>query len=69
MTKEELRQQASISMLSSILETTKHSVIECLAKDVYAYIAVAYADALVNALDKEPEEIIEHLKLWKIKKN
>lgn len=58
MDKLELRQQASISILNSLLETTQHSVLESLAiKDVYAKVAVLYADALVNALDKKPYEL------------
>ena len=58
MDKLELRQQASISILNSLLETTQHSVLESLAiKDIYAKVAVLYADALVNALDKDPVEL------------
>ena len=58
MDKLELRQQASISILNSLLETTQHSVLESLTiKDVYAKVAVLYADALVNALDKKPDEL------------
>lgn len=58
MDKQELRQQASISILNSLLETTQHSVLESLAiKDIYAKIAVLYADALVDALDKDPDEL------------
>ena len=58
MDKLELRQQASISILNSLLETTQHSVLESLAiKDIYAKVAVLYADALVNALDKNSDEL------------
>ena len=58
MDKFELRQQASISILNSLLETTQHSVLESLAiKDIYAKIAVLYADALVDALDKKPDDL------------
>ena len=58
MDKLELRQQASISILNSLLETTQHSVLESLAiKDIYAKVAVLYADALVDALDKKPDEL------------
>lgn len=66
MTKEELRQQAAISILNSLLETTQHSVIESLAiKDMYAHTAVLYADALVKALDKTPFEIKNWLTIEK----
>ena len=58
MDKLELRQQASISILNSLLETTQHSVLESLAiKDIYAKVAVLYADALINALDEKPDEL------------
>lgn len=58
MSKEELRQQAAISVLNSLLETTQHSAIEAIGiKDIYAHIAVIYADSLVDALDKKPDEI------------
>jgi len=58
MDKQELRQQASISILNSLLETTQHSILESLAiKDIYAKVAVLYADALVDALDKDPDEL------------
>lgn len=55
MDKSELRAQAAISILNSLLETTSHSVIECIAiKEIYAKIAVMYADELIKTLD-EPE--------------
>ena len=55
MDKSELRAQAAISILNSLLETTSHSVIECIViKEIYAKIAVMYADELIKALD-EPE--------------
>lgn len=66
MSKEELRAQAAISILSGIIETTNHSVIECLAvKDLYADIAVLYADALIAALDKpkiDSKSILKRIK-------
>ena len=53
---EQVRINASISVLNSLLETTKHSVIEEVAvKDVYARVAVAYADNLIKELKKEPD--------------
>jgi len=56
MTKEELRQQAAINVLNALLETTDHSVLEstCL-KDIYAKVAVMYADSLINALEIDEE--------------
>lgn len=63
MTKEELLQQASISVLNSLLETTQHSVVLSLElKDLYAHVAVLYAKSLINALDKKDYEIIDWLK-------
>lgn len=68
MNKEDLRQQAAISVLNSLLETTQHSILESIAiKDIYAYVAVLYADSLVDALDKKPEEIQNWLKKNNIK--
>ena len=62
MDKQELRAQAAISILNSLLETTQHSIIECIAiKDVYTKVAVMYADELIKALDKH-EINIEELK-------
>ena len=58
MKKEEIRQQAAISILNSLLETTQHSVIESVAiKDIYAHVAVLYADALIDALEFDKEGI------------
>lgn len=58
MNKEELRQQAAISILNSLLETTQHSVVESIAiKDVYAHVAVMYADSLIKALQMDGENI------------
>ena len=55
MNKQELRAQAAITILNSLLETTPHSIIECLTiKDIYAKAAVLYADELIKALE-EPE--------------
>ena len=56
--KKQLRAQASISILNSLLETTQHSVVESLAiKDIYAKAAVLYADALVDALELDHIEL------------
>lgn len=63
MTKEELRAQAAISVLNSLLETTKHSVIESVAIcDLYAEVAVLYADALIKALEKPKIDVKDLLK-------
>ena len=49
-----LREQAAISVLNSLLETTEHSIIECIAiRQAYAETAVLYADALVDALKQD----------------
>lgn len=60
---EQVRINASISVLNSLLETTQHSVIEEVAvKDIYARVAVAYADSLIKELRKNPdwfEKLIE----------
>ena len=61
MGKEELRQQASINVLNALLETTQQSVLEAVAlKDVYAKVAVMYADSLIDALEIDKEG----LKKW-----
>lgn len=53
---EQVRINASISVLNSLLETTHHSVIEeGVVKDIYVRVAVAYADSLVKELQKEPD--------------
>jgi len=53
---EQVRINASISVLNSLLETTQHSVIEEGAiKDIYARVAVAYADSLIKELRKNPD--------------
>lgn len=63
MSKEELRQQTSVSVLNALLETTKHSVIDALLlKDIYAKVAVMYADSLIEALEIDKEG----LKKWAI---
>ena len=73
MDKSELRAQAAISILNSLLETTQHSVLECLGiKEIYAKTAVLYADELIKALE-EPEPNLknayEELKTHLIPKN
>ena len=49
----EVRNNAAISFMSAIIETTQHPVLETEAvKDVYAIAAVQYADALIQQLIK-----------------
>ena len=48
---DEVRNNAAISFMSSIIETTQHPVLETEAvKDVYAVAAIQYADALIERL-------------------
>jgi hypothetical protein len=60
---EQVRISAAISVLNSLLETTQHSVMEEVAlRDMYARVAVSYADSLVKELRKNPdwfEKLIE----------
>jgi hypothetical protein len=59
----QVRIDASISILNSLLETTKHSVLEEAAvNEVYAKTAVAYADALVKELKRSEALFEEKLK-------
>lgn len=59
----QVRVNASISILNSLLETTKHSVLEEVAvNEVYAKTAVAYADALVKELKRSEALFEEKLK-------
>ena len=59
----QVRIDASISILNSLLETTKHSVLEEVAvNEVYAKTAVAYADALVKELKRSEAYFEEKLK-------
>ena len=58
MSKEELRQYAAISTMTALLETTKHSIIDSvIIKDMYAKVAVMYADALIDALDSSKDDL------------
>lgn len=69
MNKEELRAQAAISILNSLLETTQHSILESLAiKEIYAKVAVMYADELIKALE-EPEISMEEIKKKLLKRD
>lgn len=45
------KEQASIAILSSLIETTEHPVLEVFAlKELYAKVAVMYAQELLKAL-------------------
>ena len=58
-----IRTQAAITCLNALLETTQHSVLECLeVKDIYAKTAVLYADALVKALKELPIDLENKIK-------
>lgn len=60
---EQVRIEASISILNSLLETTQHSVAEePVINHLYACAAVAYADCLIKELRKDQgwfEKILE----------
>ena len=59
----QVRMNASISILNSLLETTKHSVLEEVAvNEIYAKIAIAYADSLVKELKRSEALFEENLK-------
>ena len=55
---EEVRNNAAISIMNSLLETTQHSVVlEPAANTVYARVAVAYADSLIKELRNKKDWI------------
>lgn len=60
---EQVRINASISILNSLLEQTEHAVIEeAFIKNAYARIAISYADELIRELSRDKdwlEKIIE----------
>jgi len=59
----QVRIDAAISILNSLLETTKHSILEEVAvNEVYAKTAVTYADALVKELKRSEAYFEEKLK-------
>lgn len=59
----QVRADAAISILNSLLETAKHSVLEEVAvNEVYAKTAVTYADALVKELKRSDALFEEKLK-------
>ena len=60
---EQVRINASISILNSLLEQTEHAIIEeAIIKNAYARIAISYADELVRELNRDKdwlEKLIE----------
>ena len=59
----QVRINASISILNSLLETTKHSVLEeVVVNEIYAKTAVAYADTLIKELKRSEAFFEEELK-------
>ena len=53
---EQIRINAAINILGSLIETTGHAIIEePLIGKTYAKFAVAYADDLINELRKDPD--------------
>ncbi len=56
----QVRIDASISILNSLLETTKHSVLEePVVNKIYAETAVAYADTLIKELMKDKDWLLK----------
>ena len=60
---EQVRINASISVLNSLLEQTEHAIIEeAMIKNAYARVAISYADELVRELSRDKdwlEKLIE----------
>ena len=60
---EQVRINASISILNSLLEQTEHAVIEeTVIKNAYARVAISYADELIRELNRDKdwlEKLIE----------
>lgn len=55
---EQVRINASISILNGLLEQTEHALIEeALIKNAYARIAISYADELVRELARDKDWI------------
>ena len=60
----QVRINASISILNSLLETTQHSVTEeIVINDIYARTAIAYADTLIKELKKTEDDFEKLLEL------
>ena len=60
----QVRINASISILNSLLETTPHSVAEeVVINDIYAKTAIAYADTLIRELKKSEDSFEKLLEL------
>ena len=60
---EQVRINASISILNSLLEQTEHAIIEeAMIKNTYARVAISYADELIRELSRDKdwlEKLIE----------
>jgi hypothetical protein len=53
---EQVRINASISILNSLLEQTAHAVIEeTVVKNTYARVAISYADELIRELNRDKD--------------
>lgn len=53
---EQVRINASISILNSLLEQTEHAVIEeTVIKNTYARVAISYADELIRELNRDKD--------------
>lgn len=60
----QVRINAAISILNSLLETTQHSVTEeIVINDIYARTAIAYADTLIKELKKTEDDFEKLLEL------
>ena len=60
---EQVRINASISILNSLLEQTEHAIIEeAMIRNAYARVAISYADELIRELSRDKdwlEKLIE----------
>ena len=55
---EQVRINASISILNSLLEQTEHAIIEeTVIKNVYARVAISYADELIRELSRDKDRL------------
>ena len=53
---EQVRINASISILNSLLEQTEHAIIEeTVIKNAYARVAISYADELIRELNRDKD--------------
>ena len=53
---EQVRINASISVLNSLLEQTEHALLEeSIIKNAYARVAISYADELIKELNRDKD--------------